>query len=379
MEGNGKQEECIVIDCDFPGGNIIVDAIEGDTVSLHQDVRDTEGDWFYWYFRIRGAKNRRLNFRFTRGNVNGVLGPAVSTDVGKTWRWLGKDVVGDATFRYSFEEDVEEVRFCFAMPYLEANLRDFIKRHAGNRSLKVDVLCKTNKGREVELLRLGRLDGKCNHRVLLACRHHACEMMASYALEGIMEAVLDDTDCGRWFKENVEFLVVPFMDKDGVEDGDQGKNRKPFDHNRDYAGDSIYPSVRILRQLVPQWSEGNLRFALDMHCPWIRGQQNEVIYFVGGPDEENWGRVKHFSSILEEVQTGPLVFSSKNNLPFGEEWNVNTGPRKSFSRWAEELPGILIGTSIEIPYANASGRAVTAETAKSFGYDLACALYHFLH
>ena len=41
------------IDADFPGGNIVLDRIEGDTVLLHQDLRDTEGDWFYWYFRER--------------------------------------------------------------------------------------------------------------------------------------------------------------------------------------------------------------------------------------------------------------------------------------------------------------------------------------
>jgi len=227
-----NEEEGIVVDCDFPGGNIIVDGVEGDTVAIHQDLRDTEGDWFYWYFRVRGAAGRTLTFQFTRGNVIGVRGPAVSTNGGKTWFWLGSESVTDASFRYAFPEDAEEVRFCFAMPYLETNLREFLERRAGNPHLKVDVLCRSRKGREVELLHLGRLDGRCDHRVLLTCRHHACEMMASYSLEGIMEEVLADTEEGRWLREHVEFLVVPFVDKDGVEDGDQGKNRRPHDHNR---------------------------------------------------------------------------------------------------------------------------------------------------
>jgi len=375
-----NEEEGIVVDCDFPGGNIIVDGVEGDTVAIHQDLRDTEGDWFYWYFRVRGAAGRTLTFQFTRGNVIGVRGPAVSTNGGKTWFWLGSESVTDTSFRYAFADDADEVRFCFAMPYLEANLREFLKRRAGNPHLKVDVLCRSRKGREVELLHLGRLDGRCDHRVLLTCRHHACEMMASYSLEGVMEEVLADTEEGRWLREHVEFLVVPFVDKDGVEDGDQGKNRRPHDHNRDYVGESIYPEVRTLRQLIPKWSGGRLRFALDMHCPYIRGEHNEVIYFVGGPDQENWKRVERFSKILESVQTGPLVFDSKNNLPFGQDWNTeeNLKGGKSFGRWAAELPGILIGTSIEIPYANASGKAVTAETARAFGRDLARALQRFL-
>ena len=101
----------------------------------------------------------------------------------------------------------------------------------------------------MELLRLGRLDGEAEQCVLLTCRHHACEMMASYSLEGIMEAVLA-SDEGRRLREQVEFFVVPFMDKDGVEEGDQGKNRKPHDHNRDYDGESLYASVRAVRELV---------------------------------------------------------------------------------------------------------------------------------
>ena len=61
----------IQIDADFPGGNIIVDSIYGDTIFLRQDLRDTEGNWFYWSFRIRGAANRTLNFNFSNGAAEG--------------------------------------------------------------------------------------------------------------------------------------------------------------------------------------------------------------------------------------------------------------------------------------------------------------------
>ena len=391
-----------MVDCDFPGGNIIVDGIEGDTVYLHQDLRDTEGDWFYWYFRVQGAAGRTLNFEFTKGNVIGVRGPAISTDKGWTWRWLGKSSFKEATFRYTFPTDAEDVRFSFAMSYLERNLRKFIRRYEGNPNLKVGVLCKTGKGRDVEFLRLGRLDGKGDYCVLLTCRHHACEMMASYTLEGIMESLLADTEDGKWFREHVEFLVIPFVDKDGVEDGDQGKNRKPavhevnnnpltpfgkgearsHDHNRDYKGESIYPSVRALREFVPKWSAGHFKAALDLHCPYIRGPHNEVIYMVGNASKTMWKQQCEFGKILETVQTGgPLVYHARDDLPFGKGWNTrkNYASGKSCIGWASELDGIQLATSFEIPYANASGCAVTAESARAFGHDLARALrYYFL-
>jgi hypothetical protein len=371
-------EKPIVVDADFPGGNIVVDSIAGDTVTLHQELRDTEGNWFYWCFRVRGAAGRTLRFCFRDSNPIGTRGPALSLDGGKTWSWLGANAVNGKTFTCAFPRGMREARLCFAIPYLESNLKDFLKRYRGNRNLKVETLCKTPKGRRVELLRLGRLDGKAEQCVVLTCRHHACEMIASYSLEGLMEAVLD-TDEGRRLREQVEFLVVPFMDKDGVEGGDQGKNRKPHDHNRDYDGESIYPSVRAVRQLVAgRLGSRKVAFALDMHCPHIRGPHNEVIYFVGGPEPENWTRVGEFAQVLEAVQRGPLRYQAKDNLPFGQAWNNQEGPPRSFGRWTATQPNVRIGTSIEIPYANVGETTVTAENARALGHDLAWALFQYL-
>ncbi len=372
-EGGGP-----IVDADFPGGNIVVDRVEGDEVFVHQDLRDTAGDWFYWYFRVRGAAGRTLTVRFTQGDVIGVRGPAASTDGGATWSWLGREGAEGASFQYAVPEAAEEVRFCLAVPYLEADLRRFVERRAGSPHLRAEALCQTTKGRSVERLRLGRLDGQCDYRVLITCRHHACEMMASYALEGVMESVLAADDDGRWLREHVEMLVIPFVDKDGVEDGDQGKNRRPHDPNRDYAGESLYPSVRALREFVPEWSQGRLRVALDLHCPYVQGQHNEDIYFVGTPDQANWRRVQRLGAVLESVRTGPLPYRREHNLPFGEAWNTYVGPLKSLARWATELPGMRAASTIEIPYANASGQVVTADSARAFGRDLARALRSYL-
>lgn len=372
--------EQLEVDAAFPGGNIAVDKLDGDNVYVHQDLRDTAGDWFYWSFRVRGAAGRKLTFHFTKGNPVGVRGPAVSTDGGKSWQWLGSQAVRGASFHYAFAAEATDVRFCVAFPYQEQNLKEFLSHHEKNPHLKVETLCKTRKDRNVELLFLGRLDGKAPHRVALTCRHHACETMASYLLEGIIEAVLADTDEGKWCREHVEFFTVPLVDKDGVEDGDQGKNRKPYDHNRDYEGDSIYAAVKAIRERLPAWSGGKLHLALDLHCPGNRGNGHETIYFVGGPDDKIWREVGKLSKQLEAVQQGPLVFSSKNNLPFGQGWNTQAayGNRKAFARWAADLPGVQAATTLELPYANADGKEVNARSARALGHDLTKALRKYL-
>jgi hypothetical protein len=369
-----------------------MDAIDGDTIRLHQDLRDTRGDWFYWYFRVRGAAGRTLSFQFPRGNVIGVRGPAVSLDEGESWTWLGTAAVNDTSFRYAFAPDADEVRFSFAMPHVQSDLRKFLKAYDGHQNLKVGTLCETRNGRTIELLHLGRLDGECDHRILITCRHHACEMMANYVLEGMMEAILADSEDGNWFRQHVEFVMIPFVDKDGVEEGDQGKNRKRHDHGLDYAGESIYPSVRAIKELVPEWSEGRLRFSLDFHCPWIRGAKHEILLFPHLYRLRATGQIERaaaFLKTLETLQTGPLAFKTDDSLLF-TGWGATPyeksawtrppqqAPPRSISLWVTNLPGVHFASGLEIPYANVSGTPVTVASAQAFGHDLARATRRYL-
>ena len=372
-------EKGIQVDADFPGGNIVVEKIEGNTVTVHQERRDSEGWWFYWCFRVRGGAGKTLQFNFTDGAPVGVRGPAVSRDEGATWNWLGK-TSDTKSFRFAFPADADSVRFSFGMTYTEANLKKFIGRIGANNSLKEEILCQSRKGRAVEKLRVGKVEGEPRFRVLITCRNHCCEMMTSYVAEGLIEAALANDKDGKWFRKNVELLLIPFADKDGVEDGDQGKHRRPRDHNRDYDAKAIYPETKTIQDFVPKWSAGKLRLAIDLHCPAIRGDMNEVIYLVGSQLPEIWKEQERFGKLLEQVQSGPLVYHATNNLPFGTKWNApdNFKQGTSAARWAAGLPGVKLATTIEFPYANASGREVNAASARLFGHDLARTIREYL-
>lgn len=52
----------MIIHTDFTGGNIIVERIEEHTVYVERDIRDTEGDWFYWAFCVEPFTNRFCSF-----------------------------------------------------------------------------------------------------------------------------------------------------------------------------------------------------------------------------------------------------------------------------------------------------------------------------
>src|SRR5688500_17055040 len=97
-------QDRIAVDADVPGGNIVVEKIDGDTVTVRQDLRDTEGWWFYWRFRVRGAQGRSLTFKFSSGAPVGVRGAAVSVDRGETWAWQETKPPKGSEFTYRSEE-----------------------------------------------------------------------------------------------------------------------------------------------------------------------------------------------------------------------------------------------------------------------------------
>lgn len=217
--------------------------------------------------------------------------------------------------------------------------------------------------------------------------------MATYSLEGIIETVLSNSEDGTWLREHCDFFIVPFADKDGVEDGDPGKNRKPHDHNRDYV-QRIHPEVKAITEQTPVWQNGKPLFWFDLHCPWIRqgadGDHpekgtNEYLYQVGSREETVWAMQQRFGKIVETEKKGTIPYKASYNLPFGKSWNTGANfmandktPPQNCAHWGASRPNVIFAGSIEIPYANASGVVVDADSARALGYDLARSIRVYL-
>ena len=359
---------------DFPSGNILIEKIKNDTVWMRPDLRDTQGGWFYWCFATDNAKDKTLTFLFTKSGFT-VMGPAVSYDSGLSWDWLNTGSATDNSFIYTFKTDAE-VRFSMGMPYTQKNFSLFINPLLNHDNLKLSTLTKTKSGRDVEQLIIKPSNSRVKYKVLITARHHACEMMANYEIEGIIEEILND----EWLKNNVEFCFIPFIDKDGVENGDQGKNRIPRDHNRDYRGESIYESTAALRNWVPGWAENKLAVCMDLHCPGMRGGHHESIQIVGSDNVKMAEQQKLFCGILKTTNKSELKISENLYLPFGTAWNTskNTTQGLSFARWASTIEGVKLTFTLELPYANNEGQSVNQTNARTFGNDLAKAIKMYL-
>jgi len=362
------------IDVDFPGGNGHIDAGADGVVVIRPDLRDTEGDWFYWAVRVRGAEGRTLRFHVPGSGGLSAAGPGVSPD-GFDWRWLGTAKT-PGVFEYSFGPRETCVYFSMACLYTRRHLDAFMQARpeSGDRLRREPWSEAGEPGQPAEYLRFGRLDGRAEHRVLLAARHHACEMMANYVLEGVIDGALGSSD---FIGRGIEALAIPFVDPAGVEAGDQGKNRRPHDHNRDYF-DLRYAVPRALATWGAPFlsTRGGFRLALDLHDPYIAGGPDQhAVYLLGSSIPRQWERLTAFSNLLERAATGPVVYTASDNLPFGQSWNVaETGHLRNFMEWAQTDGGAELASVLEYPYALIKDRPALPEDARLFGRDLAAAI-----
>ncbi len=355
------------IDADFSGGNIIVDAVEGESVRLRQDWSTSSQWWFYWCFRVRGAEGRSLRFHFEDGDVLSAGGACVSGD-GIEWRWLGR-ATEDNTFDYLFAPHEHEVFFAFCPLYTQRHLAQFLEREPG---VQCETLCRVENGYELEQLWLESKAGR--YLVPFLARTHACETMASFVLEGIFQFWLHDPEGGAWLRSWVDFRAVPLMDKSGVENGEQGKFRIPHDHNRDWTEQPHFAATRAVMQTALSW-RGEMALFLDLHCPWIRGGRNSELFFVGieAPQSEE---LERFSSLLERSQRGGLRYSVASNIAFGVAWNQGGG--HNARRYFQQNFPVRFASTLEVPYALAGGEMMTPQRARAFGHDVARAIALYL-
>lgn len=353
----------VKIQAEFPGGNVLVSENQGHSVHVAPDLRG-DSPWFYWCFEAIAIQAGRVDFVFPEkvaGFKNGAIGfqgPAISLDDGETWNWMGTDNVEGSSFHYDFAAPDQRVRFAVTIPYVQKELDAFLTNNANNQHLRDFVLTKSRNGRNVELLQIGR-PGPDKKAFLVTARHHATETIASYVLEGFLQEAMSDTPAGEEFRKRYVLFAVPFVDKDGVEEGDQGKNRKPHDHNRDYGENSIYPEVQAIKDLDKMQ---NFQFALDFHCPTLVMQDHQVMYFVGAKihPQYNFENVSEFAGWIKKglppnAPHGPLVWLRDESDP---------SPKNS--RYFGFKDGAIMAATLEIPFAP-PGRATDPTSCRNYG------------
>ena len=345
----------MVIYSDFNGANIKITATDGNTAYLDSDMRDSSGDWFYWAFAAEGAVGETVCFKFPKNRI-GYFGPAVSYDL-ENWEWLGEN--GDKEeFSYTFNKD-GRVYFAHHILYPEHRIYDLTAKHG----IEKKTLCTSRRKRSVPFFKMGSGERK----IMLTARHHACESTGSYVLEGVVSALLENPI------PNTTLLVIPFVDYDGYVDGDQGKNRIPYDHNRDYepTKEAIHPECAVIRSLAE--AEG-VKYAFDFHSPWHKGDGNDYSFIVRKTDAEG---LKHFGRLLSGSLTDlAFKYTHERDIAPGVDWNNPSAP--TYARFMLEAVKAEIAFTLETAYFGTKDNVASAEGFVELGRCFATALRKYM-
>lgn len=358
----------IDVETRFPTGNGKVTSLGDGSLVIDRDLRDSTGDRWYWHVRLRARADTAVQVRTARPLLVGLFGPALSSS--GPYVWLHSTTRPDTSF------DVElvagrSVALCATLPYGSAQLTTF--RHDLGRHGRWQRLSRGTCGKPVPLFTAG--SPAARYRIVLTARHHACEAMASFVLEGAVRQFVADVQRWRPLARRCELIVVPMVDFDGVVAGDQGKARQPWDHNRDYGAVSRYVAVRALRDLLIRDSRPLL--ALDFHTPGLRGPLEERPYVVASGDADDFEKAQQ---LLDALPTDPADASDVPALlVFDEDWNSVRGTgHRCFAAYVRSLNRVNTAFSIEYPNAVLRGTAVTPDRARSFGAAILCALLSLL-
>lgn len=344
---------------DFIGGNIEVLEVCNDEVILRNEQRDTEIDWFYWAFCVEGAAGRTIRFKFAEDNRLGYFGVAVSRDL-ENWSWTGSGGA-DESFTYTFGADENKLFFAHHMLYHPKRFFDFAK----DKGLVMDTLCVSQKGNAVPCCSFGRGDKK----VILSARHHCCESTGSYVLEGVISELLENPIEGH------EFFCVPFVDYEGVLAGDQGKARRPHDHNRDYGKEqkAIYRETAAIRSYALQ---NEVAFALDFHSPWHKGGKDDLCFIVQS-NETKLDSLIQFGKLFEEnITENAFAYRQENDIAPDSSWNRSDLPL--FANFMSTFPENEFSFTLEMPYFGVEDNSFSMDRAVETGRSLARALHTYI-
>ncbi len=345
----------------FAGGNIQVVSIEKQDVFVEREIRNDTG-YFYWAFCIEGAAGTTLRFIFPGHTRVGRFGAAVSHDL-KSWFWSQtKEIVngGDA-FTYTFSENENRVYFAHNMIYSENMMRDFA---AGN-NISVETFTQSNKGRNVPFFTLGEGE-RC---VVVTSRHHACESTGTYVLQGFAQGCVEKRPSG------IKFIFVPFVDYDGVTDGDAGKGRLPYDHNRDYGQAPIYNETKKLREIA---DSKNVIMSFDFHSPHHDSGINEYPYLMKFDvnDNEVYNTISNTFRKACQEDASSMTYTGEQDIEYGNMWNKPDTPNMKNYFMKRSVSGVSI--TMETPYFGLCDNMFTQEKAINMGKHLYDAVYEII-
>lgn len=292
------------------------------------------------------------------GNIRPVMRP-----FGGGWtRCPSAEVIETADGRreLAFEqtEPCSRVAVAFCFPY---GLDHFRLALDETRLPAPDIIGITGQGRPLPRIRLseGNETG-----IYVTARQHAGETPGSWVLDGLLRALAKEGLGG------IDWWIVPFVDLDGVENGDYGKDAHPWDFNRAWEKMPMRPEVLSIQADLRRFAARHpRRLTIDLHAP---GHAEDGLWVFmprsHRPPEQRQASerfVGSLASVFTEVEPSKL----KRETNYASRWGMDA----TATSWVwDNLKGTT-AVSVETSYQSLAGRRLDIDGYREIGGRLVSA------
>ncbi len=224
----------------------------------------------------------------------------VVSEDGKKWRHIPTEWI-DASeglqLKMKVHMDSDSLYLARVEPYRLSDLHNLLSRIQGNDRIQITPIGKSVEGRELHIIRVG--DENAQHRIFIRGRVHPWEPGGNWVIEGLIEALLQETKEVKTFLENYCLYILPMANIDGVANGVTRFNMNGLDLNRNLTtpANPVLAPENLAMQL---WLEGMIKkdmkpdLAIDFH-----NDSNGPLIFA--PPRENPKKYLEHMKLLESL------------------------------------------------------------------------------
>ena len=198
-------------------------------------------------------------------------------------------------FTHVFEQSGDLVYFAFCHPYTYSDLQVFLREAclsaSAARIVRRSVLCKSLAGNICDVLTITAPSSspeELAHRsvVLITSRVHPGESNSSWIMQGVIEALLSNTETAQFLRSKHVFKVIPMLNPDGVINGNYRTSLAACDLNRRwYKPDkNFHPTIFHTKELIKRLKKVHrVAYVIDLH-----GHSKKEGIFIYGciPDKK---------------------------------------------------------------------------------------------
>ena len=238
------------INSQFDGGNIEVINRQSNPIELVIRPDHQSGFYQWFHFSVIGGKFKtELTLSIT--NAAGAAFPdgwqhyqvVASYDREDWFRVTTHYEDGCLIFDHASDHDL--VWYSFFTPYSWERHQDLIGWAQTSGICALSSLGNSLDGRPISLLTIGE-DSPQKRRIWLTARQHPGETMAEFAIEGLLQKLLDPSDaCARKLLEGAVFYIIPNMNPDGSVRGHLRTNAAGVNLNREWQDATMERSPEV--------------------------------------------------------------------------------------------------------------------------------------